>query len=87
MTEVFPDNPEPTETGVAEAPAASASGQQEERQSDFGGKTVGDIRAALPFMVAEGVNVYYGDNHAIQDVSLEIGKKEVIALIGPSGCG
>ncbi|HSG96631.1 MAG TPA: phosphate ABC transporter ATP-binding protein PstB [Woeseiaceae bacterium] len=38
-------------------------------------------------MVAEDVNVYYGDNHAIQNVSLEIGKKEVIALIGPSGCG
>ena len=87
MTEVFPDNPEPTETRVAEAPAANASGQRAGRHSDFGGKTVGDIRAALPFMVAEGVNVYYGDNHAIQDVSLEIGKKEVIALIGPSGCG
>ena len=89
MTDVFPDNPEPTESQVAEAPAvnASASGQPEERHTDFGGKTVGDIRAALPFMVAEGVNVYYGDNHAIQDVSLEIGKKEVIALIGPSGCG
>jgi phosphate transport system ATP-binding protein len=38
-------------------------------------------------MVAEDVNVYYGGNHAIQNVSLEIGKKEVIALIGPSGCG
>ena len=38
-------------------------------------------------MVADTVDVYYGDNHAIQDVSLEIGKKEVIALIGPSGCG
>ena len=89
MTEVFPDNPEPTETGAAAAPAAnaSASGPREERHEDFGGKTVGDIRAKLPFMVAEGVNVYYGDNHAIQDVSLEIGKKEVIALIGPSGCG
>jgi phosphate transport system ATP-binding protein len=51
------------------------------------GKTVGNIRSANPFMVAEDVNVYYGDNHAIQNVSLEIGKKEVIALIGPSGCG
>ena len=89
MTEVSPDNPVPTESRVAKTPAvdASASGQQRGRQTDFGGKTVGDIRAALPFMVADGVDVYYGDNHAIQDVSLEIGKKEVIALIGPSGCG
>jgi phosphate transport system ATP-binding protein len=38
-------------------------------------------------MSAKGVNVYYGDNHAIRDVSLEIRKDEVTALIGPSGCG
>jgi phosphate transport system ATP-binding protein len=89
MTEVFPENPEPAETQVVETEAvkASASARQKERQMDFGGETVGNIRAALPFMVADGVDVYYGDNHAIQDVSLEIGKKEVIALIGPSGCG
>jgi phosphate transport system ATP-binding protein len=89
MTEVFPENPEPTETKVAEAETVGArsSARQRERQTDFGGETVGNIRAAMPFMVAEGVDVYYGENHAIQDVSLEIGKKEVIALIGPSGCG
>ena len=38
-------------------------------------------------MTAENVNVYYGDNHAIKNVSLEIGRSQVIALIGPSGCG
>ena len=38
-------------------------------------------------MEARHVNVFYGDNHAIQDVSLDIGLNEVIALIGPSGCG
>ena len=51
------------------------------------GQTVGDVRCAIPYVVAENVNVYYGDNHAIRNVSLEVGKKEVIALIGPSGCG
>jgi len=58
-----------------------------ERISELGRATVGNIRSDNAFMVAEDVNVYYGDNHAIQHVSLEIGKKEVIALIGPSGCG
>jgi phosphate transport system ATP-binding protein len=58
-----------------------------EEQRTSLGKTVGTITSENPFMVAEDVNVYYGDNHAIQHVSLEIGKKEVIALIGPSGCG
>ncbi|NNC77213.1 MAG: phosphate ABC transporter ATP-binding protein [Woeseiaceae bacterium] len=50
-------------------------------------KTVGNVHCENPFMVAEDVNVYYGDNHAIRNVSLEIGKKQVVALIGPSGCG
>jgi len=49
--------------------------------------TVGDVRCAEPYVVAENVDVFYGDNHAIKDVTLEISKKEVIALIGPSGCG
>jgi phosphate transport system ATP-binding protein len=38
-------------------------------------------------MRARGVNVYYGDNHALKDVSLDIGNNEVTAMIGPSGCG
>ncbi|MDH5501136.1 MAG: phosphate ABC transporter ATP-binding protein PstB [Gammaproteobacteria bacterium] len=57
------------------------------QQVELGRETVGNVRCANPFMVAENVNVYYGDNHAIKDVTLEIGKKEVVALIGPSGCG
>jgi len=36
---------------------------------------------------ARGVNVYYGDNHALKDVGLDIGRNEVTAMIGPSGCG
>ena len=50
-------------------------------------KTVGNPRAKRPFMCTEHVDVFYGDTHAIKDVSLEIGQNEVIALIGPSGCG
>ncbi|MGI9259557.1 MAG: phosphate ABC transporter ATP-binding protein PstB [Gammaproteobacteria bacterium] len=51
------------------------------------GATIGDITAAKPVMKARDVNVFYGDNHALQNVSLEVGLNEVIALIGPSGCG
>ena len=36
---------------------------------------------------AKDVNVYYADNHAIKDVSVEIEDKTVTAFIGPSGCG
>ncbi|EPR36295.1 phosphate ABC transporter, ATPase subunit [Desulfovibrio sp. X2] len=34
-----------------------------------------------------GLNFYYGDKHALKDVSLDIGDRMVTALIGPSGCG
>ncbi len=36
---------------------------------------------------AQDVNVYYGDNHAIKNVSVDIEDKTVTAFIGPSGCG
>src|SRR4029453_11890492 len=49
--------------------------------------TVGDATVESPRMSARNVDVYYGDKHAIVDVSLDIGANEVIAMIGPSGCG
>ena len=36
---------------------------------------------------ARGVQVHYGDKHAIKDVSVDILDKTVTAFIGPSGCG
>jgi phosphate transport system ATP-binding protein len=36
---------------------------------------------------AQNVQVYYGDTHAIKDVSVDIEDKTVTAFIGPSGCG
>jgi phosphate transport system ATP-binding protein len=50
-------------------------------------ETVGDVTVADPRMSARNVNVYYGDKCAIDDVSLDIGRNEVISMIGPSGCG
>jgi phosphate transport system ATP-binding protein len=38
-------------------------------------------------ITAQGVQVYYGDTHAIKDVDVEIEDKTVTAFIGPSGCG
>jgi phosphate transport system ATP-binding protein len=36
---------------------------------------------------ARNINVYYNDDQALQDISLEIPEKRVTAMIGPSGCG
>ncbi|MFB6235028.1 MAG: phosphate ABC transporter ATP-binding protein PstB [Halopenitus sp.] len=35
----------------------------------------------------EDLNVWYGDDHALQDVSIDVPEESVTALIGPSGCG
>ena len=36
---------------------------------------------------AKGLELYYGDNHALKSVSLKIPENRITALIGPSGCG
>ncbi|MGE3146690.1 MAG: phosphate ABC transporter ATP-binding protein PstB [Pseudorhodoplanes sp.] len=36
---------------------------------------------------ARDVNVYYGEKHALKDVSIDIAERSVTAFIGPSGCG
>ena len=36
---------------------------------------------------AEKLNLYYGENHALKDIDMEIPQRKVTALIGPSGCG
>ncbi len=33
------------------------------------------------------MNLWYGENHAIKDVSIAIPQNRITALIGPSGCG
>jgi phosphate transport system ATP-binding protein len=38
-------------------------------------------------IASKNVNVFYGDNHALKDVSVDIPDKTVTAFIGPSGCG
>ncbi len=78
--------------GLAVEPAEASGSPREAlppggRVSELSGETVGEVRAENAFMIAEGVNVYYGDNHAIKNVTLEVGRHQVLALIGPSGCG
>jgi phosphate transport system ATP-binding protein len=40
-----------------------------------------------PKISVEDLDVWYGDDHAIQSVSMDIPEESVTALIGPSGCG
>lgn len=38
-------------------------------------------------MTARDVNIWYGEKHAIQNVSIDVRADVVTAFIGPSGCG
>lgn len=38
-------------------------------------------------IIAEGLNLHYGSNHALNDVNMNIKEKAITAFIGPSGCG
>lgn len=49
--------------------------------------TVGNCFADDAKMSMRNVNVYYDQKQAINDVSLDLAKHQVTALIGPSGCG
>lgn len=36
---------------------------------------------------AKNMNLWYGENHALKDINIDIPEKEITAMIGPSGCG
>ncbi|SHG51610.1 phosphate ABC transporter ATP-binding protein PstB [Halobaculum gomorrense] len=52
--------------------------QDEWRNYEFAGE---------PKLAVDDLDVYYGDDHALKGVSMDIPKNSVTALIGPSGCG
>ncbi len=43
--------------------------------------------AFVPKLRISRLNFYYGRNHVLHDISLEIPEHRITALIGPSGCG
>ena len=42
---------------------------------------------AGPVLIARHLSVWYGTSLALKDVSIEIPRNQITALIGPSGCG
>ena len=60
---------------------------KEEQSGESVFETVGEVTSSDPVISVRNCNVFYGDNQAINNVTLDVGRNEVISLIGPSGCG
>ena len=88
MTETEVDTAETeqqtTDAGGAERGVETTKGESDERTREewreysFSGDAV---------LSVEDLNVHYGDDHALKDITMDIPEKSVTALIGPSGCG
>lgn len=48
---------------------------------NLGGKDLNSV------IKVRSLNLFYGNNQALKDISIDIEKNKVTALIGPSGCG
>lgn len=46
-----------------------------------------DVNTQTTKITARGVDVFYGESHAIKSIDVDILDKTVTAFIGPSGCG
>ncbi len=46
-----------------------------------------DVGDLVPKIEIRKLNFYYGDAHALKDISLSLYRNTVTAFIGPSGCG
>jgi phosphate transport system ATP-binding protein len=46
------------------------------------GQTIPD-----PVFACRDVSVFYGGKQALKNVSIDVGRRQVLAMIGPSGCG
>jgi len=77
---------------TSEPDSASADPEHDDEELIETGVTAGTEGGSGPvggrtIIESRGLDVYYGEERALQDVSLEIPEKSVTAIIGPSGCG
>ena len=54
---------------------------------DDSGEGAGAPFTDKPLIKVRGLNVHYGEKHAVHSVNFDINPNEVTAMIGPSGCG
>jgi len=55
--------------------------------SEAGTESVGSMRDRARRLVIRALNKWFGDEHVVKDLSLDIAPGEFLVLLGPSGCG
>jgi phosphate transport system ATP-binding protein len=72
-------------SGIDLKPSARRPSASLDERTDQG--TTGEAALDDPVVSCRDVHVYYGATHALKSVSVDVGRKQVLAMIGPSGCG
>ena len=55
--------------------------------SNESGAQIEPVLETRDVFTVDGLNVFYGDHHAVSEVDLSVKEREITAFIGPSGCG
>ena len=74
-------------TELEELMEAQAEAAHEREVGDATRPTAEDLAASPTRIDVEGLDLFYGDHHALKDVSIKIRDKQITSFIGPSGCG
>jgi phosphate transport system ATP-binding protein len=84
-----PDKPtDDTRPSPASVDAPTPNGQPAStEQENQTAASTSSAPAMQPKIEIEDLDFWYGDNHALQGISMNIQANQVTALIGPSGCG
>jgi phosphate transport system ATP-binding protein len=75
------------EGGLNLKPSGRVSAAAAAREAASAGQTEGQGAVVDPVFVCRKVSVFYGDKQALKDVTIDVGRRQVLAMIGPSGCG
>ncbi|MFB6113279.1 MAG: phosphate ABC transporter ATP-binding protein PstB [Halodesulfurarchaeum sp.] len=75
-------------TGENAAPAAEGSSEDSSsRRFSAEERAIDHVPEEETIIEARDLDVYYGEERALNDVDIRIPENEVTAIIGPSGCG
>jgi branched-chain amino acid transport system ATP-binding protein len=65
----------------------SATGGSASAERPLGGPAVESTQGSVPLLSVRGLDVGYGDTQVLWDVSLDVGRGEVVAVVGANGAG